>query len=327
MTKDKEKDKDDVVQIAKELENLGCKVVSDLKEIDSPYHLPCGLFSLDIILSEKEGFGGGKCVEIFGQEGAGKSSLALLVLGKAQKMGYPCFYINMERSVTSSLVKCFPDIDPLKVKWIEPEHGQAAFNAVELICRTQKNPFIVLDSIPACISSSQMEEGAEKEFYSPIARMLSTSMPKIKRFVGESGALVVFLNQLRDNVSGYGEKEKVPGGRAIKFYCDVRLRLRVKEKILSGEDVIGHRVEATTIKTRDISPYRKALFPLYYGKGFDVGGELLEMALQFGMVKKTGSWLEFDGQKKQGEMQMGAYIAQNPEAQGKIKDMVRKMMK
>lgn len=321
------KDKDDIVEIAKELTNLGCRVVNDLKEIDSPYHLQCGLFSLDIILSEKEGFGGGKCVEIFGQEGAGKSSLALKLLGKAQKADHPCFYINMERSVTSSLVRCFPDIDPLKVQWIEPEHGQAAFNAIECICRTQKQPFIVLDSVPACISSAQMEEGSEKEFYSPIARMLSTSMPKIKRFVGESGALVIFLNQLRDNVTGYGEKEKVPGGRAIKFYCDVRLRLRVKEKIQSGDDVIGHRVEATTIKTRDINPFRKALFPLYYGKGFDIGGELLEMALQFGMVKKAGAWLEFNGQKKQGEMAMGNYISQNPDVQDKIKDAVRKLLK
>lgn len=323
----------DLLDITKQLEDLGCRVVDNLKELDSPYYLQTGIFSLDLILSEEEGLGGGKCVEIFGQEGAGKTSLALQIMGNAQAIGMGAYYVNMERAITSSLVRCFPKLQADKINWIEPEHGQAAFNAIEMICKTQKRPFIVLDSVPACLSAAQYEENADKEFYAPIPRLLSTFMPKIKKFVGQSEAIVIFLNQLRDNVTGYGEKEKVPGGRAIKFYCDTRVRLRVEKKIVKGgkedaeNEVLGHRIKATTIKTRGISPYRNSCFPLYYGKGFDLGGDLLEMALQFGLVKKAGAWYEYNGHKSQGEMGMSAYINQNAEVQDKIREAIRKLLK
>jgi recombination protein RecA len=321
------------VGIEDALDKLNCKLITDLSEYNAPYQLTTGIFGLDIILSAKGGLSVG-CIELYGGEGVGKSSLALQTMVQAQKAGLKCHYINMERSITESLVACF-DLDPSAVNWVEPLHGQAAFNAAEFLLRTEPRSFIVIDSIQACISSAQLEEDANKDFYAPIATLLSKFMPKAKVLAPQGESIIMFLNQLRDNLTGYGPKDIVPGGRAIKFFCDWRIKLRRTKKIKKpGEDqqIIGHEIEAITEKNRSARPFQKASFTLIYGKGFSTGRELLDLGLQVGYVKKGGSWytIPIPGQeepvKLQGEENASEYIEGMPEVQEKIKTTVRELI-
>lgn len=311
------------------LEKVSCRVLKQLDNNDMPYILKTNIFSLDLVLSEKEGFTSG-CIELYGAQNIGKSSFALSMMAEAQKIGLSCFYINMERGITSSLVRCFNGLDSSKVFWVEPEHGQAAVNAIEQILRSTPRSFIVLDSVPACISSAQLDEGSEHEMYAPIPRLFSNFMPKVRIFSKQNESTVLLLNQIRDNVSGYGPKKIVPGGNAIKFYCDWRIGLKREDYMKDkAENITGHKITAITEKNRFYKPFRSASFYLVYGKGFDSNLELLDVALQLSIIKPKGAWYSIPGLETniQGQDKVAAYIAQSPELQEQIKNAVRAAIK
>jgi len=308
------------------LSKLGCEITADLNK-DMPYFLSTGSPALDIILTEKGGLTTG-CVEVFGPEGAGKSSFALATMAQAIKSEMHCFYINMERSITKSLVDCF--LDHTKVHWIKPEHGQAAFNGMEHILRTMPRSFIVLDSVPACISSAQLEEGAEKEMYAPIPKLLSTFMPKAKIFTEHNESTIMFLNQIRDNLTGYGAKHIVPGGQSIKFNNDWRIELKRTKKLQKNQDgpVYGHIVKATTVKNRFFAPYQEAILYLIYGKGFNAGLEVADLAMQLSLIKRSGAWYEIPGvdEKIQGFDNLGDYLVSHSDIMSTILEKIKKIV-
>jgi recombination protein RecA len=236
----------------------------------------------------------------------------------------------MERAMTKSFIQCFPAVDPSKVLWIEPNHGQDAFNAIETILKVQKNCLIVLDSVPACITSAQLEEGAETEFYAPIPKLLNTFMPKAKTYCRRNNSVLILLNQLRDNMdraNKYSPKDRVPGGRAIKFFCDWRISLKAKDKIKDGDERMGHMVQAMVVKNRANRPYQSATFPLIYGHGFNCGLELLELCIQLAIIKRSGAWYEYKDQRFQGANKMALWIDSDTKVQEELKTKILEVVR
>lgn len=318
----KKKKKIEGMDLIKDLENLECEISADLDK-DLPFFISTGSFSLDMILSEQGGFSIG-CAEMWGAEGTGKSSLALSCMSQALKQGMTCFYIDMERALTKSLVSCF--LDPSEAKWIKPSHGQAAFNGMERILRTTPNSFIVLDSIPACISSAQLEEDMDKASYAPIPTLLSRFMPKARKFCNENNSFILFLNQLRANMSGYGKSYTVPGGYSIKFNTDWRMELKRTKKFENSGKIIGHQIKVTTEKNRFYPPWQEANLYLVYGRGFHQGFEVLDIAIQLSIIKKGGAWFELpNGNKVQGFERTAEYLLENKEVFDNVVSKIKEM--
>jgi len=330
----KKKDREEVeaaIQINEQLCKLDCVVTSDLESLTAPYTLTTGLLSLDLILSTFGGFTMG-CSEIYGKEGVGKSSLALSVMTEAQRIGMKCFYINMERGVHRGTIECFKELDPDRISWVAPAHGQAAINAIEAILRTVPKSFIVLDSIPACISAAQLDGAAEDSHMAVIPRMLSAFMPKARILTSSGQSHVMFLNQIRDNLKSPHGGKITPGGHAIKFYSDWRIELSLQYPnpyIEKKGDTIGQKIKAETVKNRYLKPFQTAIFPLMYGHGFDHGLELTELGLQFGFIKKGGAWFNLDDcvEKFQGELQMAAFLNENAKERQVLETKIRTLFK
>lgn len=312
--------------VFKELEKMGCKVSRSLEDLDFPYVLKTGIFSLDVILSDRGGLNVG-CVECHGQAGVGKSSLALSTMVEAQKIGLDTYYVIMERGITKDLAACF-GLDADKVNWIKPSHGEAALNAIETILRTKKRTFIVLDSIPACIPMATMEEGAEKKTYGGVANLFSVFMPKANVLCEESESTLMLLNQMRSNIDPYSRKKyKASGGWAVQYYPAIIIEMRKGESIKKGANIIGHRIKVKTEKNRYTRPFQTVDIALLYGKGFPLGYDLLDLGLQLGLIKKaSGGRYDIEGVEGsiRGEMQTAKFIVEHKEIEDRIKEEVEK---
>jgi recombination protein RecA len=315
------------LDIKKELERLNCRIIKELDDLVSPYFISTGAFPLDLILTTDGGFGTG-CIEIYGAEGIGKSSLGLNIIAEAQKRDLNCFYINIETAINKSIVGCFNELDSEKVTWIEPEQGQAALDAIEAILRNVPRSLIILDSVPACISIAQLDSSAGDTHMAAIARLFNNFMPKLKRFAKENDSILILLNQIRDNLSPYGPREIVPGGHAIKYYCDWRLQLRMDKRIqLTNKTIIGHRIKATTVKNRFMRPYQTAVVTLIYGQGFHCGYDLLDLGLGFGIIEQSGAWYELDNKRYQGQDNLAKAIKEDEKLQSRIKEAYLEILK
>lgn len=333
----KKSDSPDVIN--SELEKLGCKIFTTLNELEPKTFIKTGLFAFDRIISDHEGFPGNGVVEIFGPNSTGKTSIALQVAARAQKTGRQVYYINAERGINSSIVKCFSDLDAEAVKWIEPDNGEAALDIMKTIMQTQPDSLIINDSIPACIPSNMVDASAGDSHVGDLARIFSKFMPVAKKLCRQNECLLLQLNQERAKIGpmARGGSEQ-PGGRAVKFYSDIRIKLTKKFKsgtIESGGDQIGHIITATAVKTRWTAPFQTADIPLIYGHGFDCGRELLYCAELYSVISKKGAWYYYydEGKEDQepkekfhGSKHAAAWIRQNPEVQKEIISRLRKIL-
>lgn len=324
---------DSPVNIASLLTKLGCECIDSLEAFESPFYFSSGLFSLDLILSAKGGFGVG-CTEISGGEGTGKTSLILKAIEQHQlspSANVEINFVNVEKGLTKGLIQCF-NINPKLVNWINAPNGTVAINAMELILKSKPNQIVVLDSVPACIPETLYDKEAGEKSYSPVAGLFNDFMPKAKTYCQANGSILILLNQLRDNMDAgpYGPDDRVPGGRAIKFYCDTRLSLKKREMITKGQDAdkvkLGHHIQAETIKNRFHRPYQRSNHYLIYGRGFNEGMEILELSLQFGIVKKSGAWFVYNEEKFQGTNQMAECINQNETVRKEIKSKIKEII-
>lgn len=300
--KPKTKKTDSPFDIATALKNIGATTTNDIRHFRSPYHINTGLFNLDFILSDGRGIPT-SVIQYYGGENSGKTTAALQAMQGAQKRGMDCFYINAERALTESLVKCFPDLDSTKVQWIDPDGGEAALNAMKIILKTVPEAFVVLDSVPACLPKEVLDNEAGKKEMARLASLFAPVMPDFKRLAWANKSVVLLINQVRDNLSPMGYKPVIPGGHALKFYSDIRVRFRSGAKIKQDGNIIGHDLIATVDKTRGQGAHKQSTSTLIYGRGFDPCFDILRTALSFGIVTKNGSWITFDDKNKaQGEI-------------------------
>jgi len=341
----KKEDKEEVVNeisaIYEEIEKMGGRVSKKLDDLKPPYFLGTGLFSLDRIFSDEGGIPGNICVEIFGPNSTGKTSLALQIAAQAQKRGMQIFYINAERAINASIVKCFSELNPSKVGWVEPDNGEKAIDIMTHILQTQKECLIINDSIPACLPSQIDEALAGEVQVGALARLFSPFMPKAKKFCSLNHNILIQLNQERAKIGPMtrGGTDQ-PGGNAIKFYSDIRIKIEKRypnPEIKIGEDIMGHYIIAKAIKSRCGIPYRTAELPIIYGRGFDFGRELADYATSFNVVIKKGAWYNLFKEgtnpdkdqpifKAQGMDQMASYIRENPEVRIDIERRLREIL-
>lgn len=284
-----------------------------------------GSIALDMAL----GIGGvprGRIIEIYGPESSGKTTLALHILAEVQKEGGEAAFIDAEHALDPTYAKAIGvDIDNLLVS--QPDSGEDALEVTEVLVRSGAISAIVVDSVAALTPQQEIEGEMGSTHVGLQARLMSQAMRKLSSVVSKSQCIVIFINQIREKVGiVYGNPEVTPGGRALKFYSSVRIEVRKGEPIKDGSEVIGARTKAKVVKNKCAPPFRSCEFDMIYGKGISRSGELIDIAVQLDIIKKSGAWFSYGGERLgQGKDNTRAALEANPEMYAEIEEKIRAM--
>ncbi len=285
--------------------------------------IPTGVLPLDIAL----GVGGlprGATVEMFGAEGSGKTTLALQFLREAQRMGGTVAFIDAEHALPREYAEALGiNVDELLIS--QPDTGEQAMEIVDALVRSGAVDAIVVDSVAALVPQAELEGDMGESHVGLQARLMSQALRKIAGSVASTGAVVVFINQVRERIGvAYGPSETTPGGRALKFWAWVRIELRRGEWLKRGTDVIGARTHARIVKNKVAPPFKRAEFDIIFGKGVPREGCVLDEAVRLGIVDRSGSWYSYgDERLGQGRDNAVAYLAENPDLLEEIENRIR----
>ena len=285
--------------------------------------VPTGALALDIAL----GIGGvprGRIVEIFGPESSGKSTLALHVVAEAQRNGGICAYIDAEHAMDPVYARAIGvDIDQLLIS--QPDTGEQALEIADMLVRSGALDVVVVDSVAALTPRAEIEGEMGDSHVGLQARLMSQALRKLTANLNKTNTIMIFINQLREKIGVmFGSPETTPGGRALKFYSSVRLDIRRIESIKDGAEVVGSRTRVKVVKNKVAPPFRQAEFDIMYGKGISREGSLLDMAVEMGIVKKSGAWFTYEGEQLgQGRENAKNFLSENPEIMVEISERVR----
>jgi recombination protein RecA len=287
--------------------------------------IPTGALSLDLAL----GVGGlprGRVTEIFGPESSGKSTLAMHVVAEAQRNGGVCAYIDAEHAMDPTYAKAIGvDIDQLLIS--QPDTGEQALEIADMLVRSGALDVVVIDSVAALTPRAEIEGEMGDSHVGLQARLMSQALRKLTANLNKTKTIMIFINQLREKIGVmFGSPETTPGGRALKFYSSVRLDIRRIESIKDGAEVIGNRTRVKVVKNKVSPPFKIAEFDISYGKGISREGSLIDMAVDMGIVKKSGAWFTYEGEQLgQGRENAKSFLAGNPEITVEISDKVLTM--
>ena len=254
-----------------------------------------------IMVDQALGIGGfprGRVIEIFGPEASGKTTLALQVIAQAQKLGGICAFIDAEHALDPVYAKRLGiKIDDLLVT--QPDYGEQALEIAEMLIRSGTIDVIVIDSVAALVPKAELEGDMGDSHVGLQARLMSQALRKLTPVVHKSKTSLIFINQLRQNISvmAFGPKEVTPGGNALKFYASVRLEVRRIESIKKDDVIVGNRVAIKVAKNKMAPPFKRVEAELMFGEGITPARDLLEAALVYGVVQQAGSWFSFEGEK------------------------------
>lgn len=268
----------------------GDAVVSEVPVIST------GLPSLDIALGR--GLPLGRVVEIFGPAASGKTSLALQLCKAMQATGEDVVYIDAEHAINVSWLNT--TLDPSRYTLVHPHFGEAATD-VALAVITGGAGLVVIDSVPALTPKAEYESSMEEHTRGALARMMGQFMRKVAPLVFHSGTVLVMINQIRSNMSPYGNPETTPGGKALEYAASLRLRVKKDEDIKQGTEVIGQRSSVSVVKNKVATPRRVAQFDLLYSSGIDTLASLLDASETLGVTAKKGAWITFGDVQWQGK--------------------------
>ncbi|MDD5710696.1 MAG: recombinase RecA [Candidatus Colwellbacteria bacterium] len=255
-----------------------------------------GSISLNLALGVN-GLPKGRIVEIFGPEASGKTTLALSTVAQAQKRGGKAAFIDAEHALDPEYAKKIGvKINELLIS--QPNSGEEALNILESLIRSEMIAVVVVDSVAALTPKAEIEGDMESKFIGLQARMMSQALRKISAIASKTGTIVIFINQLREKIGiMFGNPETTPGGRALKFYSSVRIDIRRKAQLKRGDVSIGSRTVAKVVKNKVAPPFRVAEFDIMYGEGISYEGDVLGLATELGVVKKSGATYSFEDQK------------------------------
>jgi recombination protein RecA len=282
-----------------------------------------GSISLDIAL----GIGGipkGRIIEIFGPESTGKTTLALHIIAEAQKNGGVAAYIDVEHALDPVYSGHLGvNIDDMLIS--QPDTGEQALEICEALVRSGAVDVIVVDSVAALVPRAEIEGEMGDSQVAMQARLMSQALRKLAVAIGRSGTAVIFINQLREKVGiVFGNPEVTPGGRALKFYSSIRIDLRRAETIKQGEVAVGNRVKAKIVKNKCAAPFRTAEFDIMFDHGISREGDLLDLGVEMGLIKKTGAFFSWgDTRLGQGRENAKNFLIQKPEITREIEQKVR----
>src|SRR4030088_3620158 len=282
-----------------------------------------GALPLDIAL----GVGGiprGRVTELYGPESAGKTTLALHVIAEAQKAGGVAAFVDAEHALDPLYAsRIGVKIDDLLIS--QPDTGEQALEIVELLVRSSAVDVIVIDSVAALVPKAEIEGEMGDSHVGLQARLMSQALRKLTAAISKSSTTVIFLNQLREKVGiMFGNPETQPGGRALKFYASVRLDIRKVEVIKVGLDSIGARVKVKVVKNKVAPPFRSAEFDILFNEGISREGALIDAAVEFGIVEKSGTWMSYgDVRLGQGRENVRNFLRENPTLANEVDAAVR----
>jgi recombination protein RecA len=285
-----------------------------------------GALSLDIAL----GVGGlprGRVVEIYGPESSGKSTLAMHVVAEAQRNGGICAYIDAEHAMDPLYAKNIGvNIDDLLIS--QPDTGEQGLEIADMLIRSGALDVVVIDSVAALTPRAEIEGEMGDTHVGLQARLMSQALRKLTGNLNRSNTICIFINQLREKIGVmFGSPETTPGGRALKFYSSVRLDIRRIESIKDGAEVIGNRTRVKVVKNKCASPFKQAEFDIMYGKGISREGSLIDVAVDLGIVKKSGAWYTYEGEQLgQGRENAKTFLAENLELMIEISERVRQQV-
>jgi recombination protein RecA len=286
-----------------------------------------GSIALDMAL----GVGGvprGRIVEIYGPESSGKTTIALHVVAEAQKLGGDAAYIDVEHALDPVYARNLGvDIDSLLVS--QPDAGEQALDIAESLVRSGAIDVVVIDSVAALVTRAEIEGDMGDSHVGVQARLMSQALRKMTAAISKSNCVVIFINQLREKVGVvYGSPEVTPGGRALKFYSSVRIDIRRAETIKNGTEMIGSHTKAKVVKNKVAPPFKTAEFDIMYGRGISAEGEILDLAVQFDIIKKSGAWFYYNENRiGQGRDNVKRMLEDNPELMQELKERVTAAMK
>ena len=281
-----------------------------------------GALSLDLAL----GIGGvprGRIVEIYGPESSGKTSLSLHIVAEAQRNGGIAAFIDAEHALDPVYAKAIGvDVDELLIS--QPDTGEQALEIADMLIRSGALDVLVIDSVAALVPRAEIEGEMGDTHVGLQARLMSQALRKLAGNLNKSRTTAVFINQLREKIGVmFGSPETTPGGRALKFYSSVRLDIRRIETLKEGTEGVGNRVRVKVAKNKMAPPFRKAEFDIMFGQGISREGSLLDIAVDEGVVRKSGAWFTFDDdQLGQGRENAKRFLRENPEIAMQLQDKV-----
>lgn len=286
-------------------------------------HSSTGSLMLDLAL----GIGGlpkGRIIEVYGAESSGKTTLALHAIAEAQKAGGYAAFIDVEHALDPVYAKNIGvKTDELLVS--QPDTGEQALEIIETLVRSGAIDIVVLDSVAAMATQAEIDGDMGQAQVGVQARLMSQAMRKLTAVVSKTKCVCIFINQIREKIGVlYGNPETTPGGRALKYYSSVRIDVRKGEPLKNGTEVIGNRTKCKVVKNKVAPPFKTAEFDMLFGEGISKLGEIIDCAVEFDIVKKSGSWFSYDDMKiGQGKDKVRDFLKENPELCDEIEQKVR----
>ena len=288
--------------------------------------IPTGCLTLDVAL----GVGGvpkGRIVEIYGPESSGKTTVALHIIAEAQKNGGVAAFIDAEHALDPVYAKKLGvNIDDLFVS--QPDNGEQALDICDALVRNGAVDIVVVDSVAALTPKAEIEGDMGDSHVGLQARLMSQALRKLAGIANKSKACVIFINQLRDKIGVmYGSPETTSGGKALKFYASIRLDVRKSEAIKEGTEIVGNRTKVKVVKNKLAPPFKVAEFDIMFGEGISKAGTILDLAVDFDLIQKTGSWFSYKDEKiAQGKENAKTYIKNHPEVYEELDSKIRELM-
>ncbi|MES2961220.1 MAG: recombinase RecA [Pseudomonadota bacterium] len=299
---------------------FGSKPITDIEVI------PSGSLALDVALGVG-GYPRGRIVEIYGPESSGKTTLTLHAIAEAQKAGLSCAFIDAEHAFDPAYAKNLGiNLDEMIIS--QPDNGEAALEIADTLVRSGAVDLIVIDSVAALVPQVELEGGMGDNQMGLQARLMSKALRKLTSTVSKTNSTVIFINQIRMKIGVmFGSPETTTGGNALKFYASVRLDIRRGTAIKDQEEVLGNETKVKVVKNKVAPPFKTADFEIIYGEGISRVGEIIDLAVKYDILEKSGSWYAYKGAKiGQGKENTKNYLRENSKVAEELENAIREKL-